>query len=259
MKAFAIILAAGRGSRMKELTAERPKCMIELGGHPLLCWQEKALKAAGIEDIHIVKGYKAELLPAHFSFSLNPIWAETNMLYSLSCASGYIEKAFEAGYKQFVISYSDIVYHSDHIRKLLAASEDIALTYDTLWRSLWDLRFENPLEDAETFYEEKGRLREIGGKTGDIGKICGQYMGLLKLTRAGWKQWNEEARKVDLGKMDMTSFLRSLLKNSIKITAVPVAGKWCEADSHTDLQAYEQELRSGTWSHDWRQEEHETR
>ena len=41
-----IILAAGRGSRMKHLTSERPKCMVKLQGKPLIEWQLEALRAA---------------------------------------------------------------------------------------------------------------------------------------------------------------------------------------------------------------------
>ena len=57
-----IILAAGRGSRMKHLTSERPKCMVKLQGKPLIEWQLEALRAAGIDDIAIVTGYRHELL-----------------------------------------------------------------------------------------------------------------------------------------------------------------------------------------------------
>jgi len=54
----AIILAAGRGSRMKNLTDERPKCLVELRGNPLLDWQLAALLEAGIDRIAIDTGYR---------------------------------------------------------------------------------------------------------------------------------------------------------------------------------------------------------
>ena len=58
----AIILAAGRGSRMKKLTDERPKCLVKLRGKTLLDLQLDALKSAGISQIAIVTGYKRKLL-----------------------------------------------------------------------------------------------------------------------------------------------------------------------------------------------------
>ena len=50
----AIILAAGRGTRMKELTEEKPKCLVELDGQSLLEKQLGALRQAGIEEIRLV-------------------------------------------------------------------------------------------------------------------------------------------------------------------------------------------------------------
>ena len=62
MKASAIILAAGRGSRMKELTEEKPKCLVELAGKPLLHWQLSALRAAQHERILVVRGYASSCI-----------------------------------------------------------------------------------------------------------------------------------------------------------------------------------------------------
>ena len=58
----AIILAAGRGSRMRELTDTKPKCLLELAGRPLLHWQLDALRDAGVERIVLVRGYAAHTL-----------------------------------------------------------------------------------------------------------------------------------------------------------------------------------------------------
>ncbi len=74
----AIILAAGRGSRMKSLTEERPKCLVELAGKALLDWQLEALREAGVSEIAIVTGYKRELLANRGLVEFyNPRWAET--------------------------------------------------------------------------------------------------------------------------------------------------------------------------------------
>lgn len=81
----AIILAAGRCSRMKDLTDDRPKCLVELRGKPLLEWQLIALRAAGISEIAIVTGYKRELLCNRGLHEFhNPRWADTNMVSSLA-------------------------------------------------------------------------------------------------------------------------------------------------------------------------------
>lgn len=251
----AVILAAGRGSRMLELTAERPKCLVELAGRPLLHWQLDALHAAGIPRVLVVRGYAGHCLAGDFATAENPRWAETNMVGSLLCAGGFAREFFAKGGKRLVISYSDIVYHPEHVRRLLGATHDMAITYDTEWEALWKLRFEDVLSDAETFRQEGGLLCEIGGKPSSLAQIHGQYMGLLGFTRAGWERL--EAACAALGaeavdKLDMTSLLRLLLAQNTVIGAVPVAGRWCEADSGSDLKTYEDALARGSWSHDWR-------
>lgn len=263
----AVILAAGRGSRMLALTAARPKCLVELAGRPLLRWQLDALRAAGIPRILVVRGYAAHCLEGGFATADNPRWAETNMVSSLLCAGGFARRFFAEGGRRLLVSYSDIVYHPDHVRRLLGAANDMAITYDTEWEALWKLRFEDVLSDAETFRQEGGLLREIGGRPASLAQIHGQYMGLLSFSRAGWERL--EAACAALGgaavdKLDMTGLLRLLLAQDAAIGAVPVAGRWCEADSGADIKAYEDALARGNWSHDWRHEDekgnsHETR
>ena len=99
----AIILAAGRGSRMKHLTDTQPKCLVELNGKSLLDWQLKALRDAGITEIAIVTGYRRQLLVNRGLIEFyNPRWAETNMVSSLACADEWLTT------EPCIVSYSDI-------------------------------------------------------------------------------------------------------------------------------------------------------
>ena len=254
MKASAIILAAGRGSRMKELTEEKPKCLVELAGKPLLHWQLSALRAAQHERILVVRGYASSCIHGEFETAENPHWASSNMLSTLLCAQSFARNVFEQGVDRLVVSYSDIVYHPAHVRKLLTCGTGIAITFDTEWEALWRLRFDDPLLDAETFHQEDGLLREIGGKPRSLADIHSQYMGLLSFDRSGWETLIQCCAELGdtLDATDMTGFLRWLLARGIPVGAVPVAGKWCEADSGTDIERYEHALAHGNWPHDWR-------
>lgn len=261
---IALILAAGRGSRLRELTADKPKCLVRLAGKPLLRWQYDALRAAGACDILVVRGYLAERLvpeaadlpPDAFAVADNPRWARSNMLSSLLCAGPWLEAAFAAGEREAVISYADIVYPAAHVRALCAQAGDapVALTHDTEWEALWRVRFADPLSDAESFACRDGLLCDIGRKPRGLEDVQGQYMGLLRVTPSGWQEilaaCEELGEAVD--RTDMTSFLRVLMARRVPVAAVPVRGRWCETDSREDLRAYEARLAEGNWSHDWR-------
>lgn len=257
----AIILAAGRGSRMLSRTQNCPKCLLELAGKPLLQWQMESLQTAGFDDILVVRGYlghtlSPQLLPwaQNFSVADNPDWARSNMLRTLLCAGDFVRKAFSDGTSKIVVSYADIVYHPDHVRSLIACPADISLTYDTLWEPLWRLRFGNPLLDAETFRQEGGYLQEIGNKPQCLADVQGQYMGLISFTKHGWQIIESACTALGdrLNATDMTSFLRGLLTQGANIGTVPVQGRWCEADNEEDLQRYEHSLTHAPWPHDWR-------
>ncbi len=249
----AIILAAGRGSRMLSLTEDRPKCLVELAGRPMLEWQCDALRAGGIKDILIVKGYMGHKFQGDFTTLNNPDWATSNMVTTLTKADAWLREA------PTLVAYSDILYKPEHIMALAQAKGDLAMTYDTQWESLWSLRFDDPLSDAETFRQENGLLKEIGSRTDSYEDIQGQYMGLLKWTPAGWDRVYKilsELGDDGIAKLDVTAMFNMLLSRSVKIETVPVKAGWCEADSGEDLNQYEaklQEADNGTpWSHDFR-------
>jgi len=234
----ALILAAGRGSRMKHMTDEAPKCLIELRGKTLLQWQISALHAAGVNEIGIVRGYRKELLDNFGTATFdNPLWAETNMVSSLACASEWLRE------EPCLVSYSDIFYDANAVRMLMGSADELTITYDPNWRLLWQSRFANPLSDAETFrLDAQSYLLEIGQKPKSIEEIQGQYMGLLKFTPSSWKK--AEVLRSSLApalcdKLDMTGMLQYLISSyGAKIRALPYTGEWGEVDSAEDLAIY---------------------
>jgi len=244
-----IILAAGRGSRLGHKTDNKPKCLTQIANKPLLKWQIEALNEANIKDIFVVRGYSKESINfQNLKFIDNDRWDKTNMVFSLLCADKILSK------ETCIISYSDIVYHPSILSKLKNINADIAITYDLSWLSLWKLRFEKPLLDAETFEIEDNKVKNIGRRTEDYKKIQGQYMGLIKMSPNGWKKVKEQLDRLSqesIDKLDMTALLQRLIEKSIDISAVPIRGKWCEVDYLSDLIIYEEKLKA-EWSHDWR-------
>jgi len=232
----AIILAAGRGSRMGDLTSQQPKCRTAFRGKSLIEWQLGALREAGIEEIAIVRGYLAHTFDFDVRYFDNPRWQHTNMVMSLMQASSWLQEG------PCIVSYSDIVYSADAVERLMAHSGEIVISYDPNWRKLWELRFDDPLSDAETFKLKGGRVVEIGQKPKGYEEIEGQYMGLLKFTPYGWAQVVDFLNSISpelSDRMDMTSLLQGLIAREVNLDAVGIADDWYEVDSESDLRRYE--------------------
>lgn len=231
----AIILAAGRGSRMGAMTAAQPKCFTLLHGRRLLDWQLIALRSAGITDIAIVRGYCGDRFTEPVTYFENPRWAQTNMVQTLAAARDWLIE------EECIISYSDIFYSAETVRSLMFSLSAMAISYDPDWLALWQKRFADPLQDAETFRRNSdGTLAEIGQRSDSLNVIEGQYMGLLKLTPDGWSDVATVLQELGSGadRLDMTSLLSLGLSRGWRIDTVPVAGPWGEVDSASDLAAY---------------------
>ena len=231
----AIILAAGRGSRMGVLTNDQPKCKTELHGRSLIEWQMSSLQEGGVNEIAIVRGY----LASNFSYSVkyfeNGRWEETNMVMSLAMADKWLREY------SCIVSYSDIVFSPASVIALCKAKGDIVITYDPNWYDLWSMRFEDPLSDAETFQVKGDQVIEIGNQANSIDEIKGQYMGLLKINPAGWKQILEFLgmhTQEQCDKMDMTKLLQGLVESDKMVNAIPINDPWYEVDSEADLEKY---------------------
>lgn len=251
----ALLLAAGRGSRMGGLTDERPKCLTPLAGRALLSWQVAALEKAGVADVGAIGGYRADALAPYVPVvATNDRWAESNMVTTLRAAASILRA------EPCIVAYTDIVYRPGHVAALAEADGDVVVTYDTDWLSLWSARFEDPLSDAESFVQRDGVLREIGARSASVDAIQGQYMGLLKIMPAGWAGIERTLEKLGpaaVDRLDMTALLQRLLAEGATIRTVAVSGGWCEVDSADDIRLYERliakaERRGEKWRHDWR-------
>ena len=251
----AVILAAGRGGRLGELTETSPKCLTMVAGRTLLDWMLDALLASGIERVLIVGGYGYECLAPYQSPRVTTIcharWSETNMLGTLQVAASWLAS------QPCLIAYSDIAVLPAHLTRLCSAPEDIVLTNNTRWHSLWAERFANSLDDAENFDADAGVLRKIGGRAASMTEIAGQFMGLLKTTPAGWRQLAAvlESDPILASTGDTTKLLARVLDAGGTINVIDCDGGWIEIDSPIDLHVVESGLSSttsGCWAHDWR-------
>lgn len=126
----AVILAAGKGTRMGGLTNELPKPMLQVQGKPILEHILQGIIAAGIRDICIVTGYRAEVIEAHFGDGAR--WGAT-IAYARQMVQDGTGKAPEAakaflGSDSFLLTYGDILVRPETYPRMLArfAESDFA-------------------------------------------------------------------------------------------------------------------------------------
>lgn len=238
-----VIVAAGRGERMGDLTAKRPKCMISFCGRPLIEWQLAALRAAGLKDITIVGGYLASQIQTQGArLVTNLEWADTNMVFSLMCA----RDVFLSG-APVVVAYADLVYRPQLLSALTSSDIPVSTVVDRKWHDLWRIRFSDPLDDAETLrLSDQGKIIEIGGKPDRLEEIEGQYIGLTHFSPEGARQFAETHLSIgqwEEGKSPrdcyFTDVLRALISRGVPISAVVTESGWLEFDSAEDVAAYQ--------------------
>ncbi|WP_438014889.1 phosphocholine cytidylyltransferase family protein [Sorangium sp. So ce315] len=179
----AVIIGAGRGSRLRHLTEELPKTLVPILGRPMLDSILEALAAGGFKrsDVVFVCGYKADVIRAAYpdlTYVENRDWEQNNILLSLLCAREHLAGGF-------VSTYADIVYRPEIVADLVRSPHDIALACDTDWRRRYVNRSQHPETDAEKLRADaSGRVVEISRRIPSEA-ATGEFIGVMKLSAPG--------------------------------------------------------------------------
>lgn len=175
----ALILNSGLGSRMGIFTSEHPKCMTEISAHEtILSRQLKQVADAGIEEVVITTGYYDSVLvnycrsldlPIHFTFVKNPIYDQTNYIYSIYCAREYLDD-------DIILMHGDLVFEGEVFDRVLASEASCMTVSSTL--SLPEKDFKAKVVD--------GRVMAVGV---DIFNEAMEAQALYYLKKDDWKVW----------------------------------------------------------------------
>jgi choline kinase len=172
----AIILAAGKGSRLNGAAGDLPKCLIQLGEITLLERQIETLRSAGIDDIHIVVGYGADRVRETCGnaarYIENHLYHQTNSLFSLWMAR-------ELMFDGCVVMNGDVLFHAELLRNLLSFKREDALLISYCDRNSAQLG------------DEEMKVKIKNGMVADITKAMspkkadGENIGIVKFGCAG--------------------------------------------------------------------------
>jgi L-glutamine-phosphate cytidylyltransferase len=233
-----IILAAGRGTRLGNHN-NKPKCLFNIDGLSLIERNLVLFKEAGLHPI-LVTGYQKDKLSfLNLQTINNPDFLETNMLWSLYKATDYMNE-------DFIICYSDILVNIKLVEQMKNFNKGIGLIVDKDWLRYWKMRFDDPLDDAESLkISKKGNIISIGQKVNNIAEIEGQYIGFIKVSgkqRLLFKKilvdYCENVQTSSLAKKAyLTDFLQYLIDKDLDIKEISTHGGWIEIDSPSDVDA----------------------
>ena len=235
-----IILAAGQGTRLRPLTDNIPKCMVQLEGKPLIEYQLDVFKRLNITDVHVATGYREDVIDFNnITKHFNKDFETTNMVHTLFCAEDIMDD-------DLIITYGDIIYKDEVLQKIIDSDAGVSVIVDKGWREYWAARMDNPLADAETMkLNSDGTIKELGKKPTSYNEIEGQYIGMMKFSKEALKKIREYYHGLDKNKiydgkdyknMYMTSFLQSIADNVTPIKAVTINNGWMEVDCPEDIE-----------------------
>ena len=251
-----IILAAGEGNRLRPLTNEKPKCMVELFGKSLIEHQINAYTACDISDINVVTGFRSDSITiSNVRYFKNEQYERTNMVESLFCAEEILNG-------DVIISYGDIIFEKNVLKQLIQSDNDFSVIIDKNWQDYWSIRSKNPLVDLESLkLDSKDNIISIGQKVKKFEEIQGQYIGLMKFSGKGvniLKDFYHECKKISEKKPNplndsspfeksfMTDLLQGLINSNYQLHSVPIHGGWLELDTIEDFETYQKLFRNNT-------------
>ncbi|WP_438023413.1 NTP transferase domain-containing protein [Sorangium sp. So ce233] len=254
----AVIIGAGRGSRLRHLTEELPKTLVPILGRPMLDSILDALAAGGFKrsDVVFVCGYKADVIRAAYpdlTYVENRDWEQNNILLSLLCAREHLAGGF-------VSTYADIVYRPEIVADLVRSPHDIALACDTDWRRRYVNRSQHPETDAEKLRADgAGRVVEISRRIPPE-SATGEFIGVMKLSARGASQFLaafDDARAAFAERPEfregrtfrrayLIDLLQSMIESGAALHKVDTHGGYMEIDTLEDASLADAWWRGGT-------------
>ena len=234
-----IILLAGKGSRLKNLTQKNHKALLKINKYNFLEHQLENFNQNKINDITLLLGHQNKLFNNYnYKKIINLNYKKTNMVYTLFLAKKIIKNCKD----DLIISYGDIIYSKKVLTKLINSKKGYNIIIDKDWKKLWEKRFHNIYQDAETCVIKKNTIIEIGQKSIDTTKFNGQYIGLIKIKKNSLKEFNRLllnfSRRKNFKRSYMTDFLTYLINNKIKLSPVYINQEWLELDTDFDFKLY---------------------
>jgi len=239
-KPRAVVLGASRGAELGALTENKPKCMIDVRGRPLLSRLCQTFKGAGVGEIVVVRGYMKDKinLPSVTPVD-NDLFATTGEAASLSAAVDYL-------HGDCIVSYGDILFRQYYLDQVMAVDADITVLVDALWKER--------KSDAEDWVRDLVKCsRPFSGDYLDDDPVTvtriandmdpadadGEWIGLASLSAKGSDLVRAEieamGKDASLPKASLPDLFTRLAEQGHAIRVIYVPGQWLDVDDAADI------------------------
>jgi NDP-sugar pyrophosphorylase family protein len=219
----AVLLAAGRGTRMKELTNELPKPMLVVRGKPILQHIIEGLREAGVSRVLIVVGWRADVVSGHFGDGSKigvSIEYTTQLVQDGTGRVVELAKPFVCT-APFVLSYGDILIEPANYRSLVALGDAEAFISVK----------HNPGEIAKggaIFVDEQFTVTDVREKPGPGEPTSPWYNAGVYTFRSSIFEHTGRLEKSPRGEYELTDAIRTLAQTTKKVRAVELTGDWAD-------------------------------
>ena len=240
----AIIIAAGDGSRLGNLTKDLPKSLVDVNGKSIIERQISTFKKNGIDEIIVIIGPnkdKFQLNDVEYIFDKN--FHEHEQLGSLMAAGKHFQN-------DIVISFGDVIVDNKIMKQIVESTYDIGVAIDLKWKKNYENRTQHPKSEADLALIKSNKLTKIKKNLDYVENYqLGEFLGIVKLSDDGCKlllkRYNE-IRNDDNGRFHdaesstkayLTDMIQELIDSKIEIKPIFISGKWCEIDTIEDLKS----------------------
>lgn len=213
----AVLLAAGRGTRMRELTADVPKPMLQVRGKPVLQHIIEGLRSAGVREFLIVVGWRADVVRNHFGDSVEYVTQETQ-----DGTGRVVELARPfTGDAPFVLSYGDILVDPANYRRLVELPEDVEAIVSVK-------RMEDVSQGGAVFVDEHFQLTDLREKPRPGEPTSPWYNAGVYAFRPSIFDFTAKLERSPRGEYELTDAIRNLANAGKKVQALELIGDWAD-------------------------------
>lgn len=219
----AVLLAAGRGTRMRELTNDLPKPMLPVRGKPVLQHIIEGMREAGVRDFLVIVGWRAEVVRDFFGDG-NRFDARINYTTQLvqDGTGRVVELARDfCAANPFLLSYGDILVEASNYLRLATPAADVEAIISVK-------KNEDVSKGGAVFVNDKFEMTDLREKPQPGEPTSPWYNAGVYTFRSSIFEYTAQLQRSRRGEFELTDAIRDLARSGKKVQALELTGDWAD-------------------------------